>query len=97
LFRVQQAKTPADVLVVYEAFKSITHGRLQLTFNTTTRKWCLSSQTCTMPLFCDCDLEGNLMTLKLKGDQDILKMCIHNENEVASLKHSKLKKQVLKI
>jgi len=30
------------------------------------------------------------MTLKLKGDLDILKICIHTENEVAGLRHSKL-------
>jgi len=30
------------------------------------------------------------MTLKLKGDLDILKMYLHTENEFARLNHSKL-------
>jgi len=37
-----------------------------------------------LPLFCNRDLEINPMTLKLKGDQDILKMYTHTENEAAS-------------
>jgi len=46
------------------------------------------AQTCTLPLFCICDLEINPMTLK-RHDLDILKMYLHTENEAASLRHSK--------
>jgi len=54
----------------------------------TTIKLCTSrAQTCELPLFCDRDLQINPMTLKLKGDLDILKMNVHTKNEVASLKH----------
>jgi len=49
------------------------------------------AQTYALPLFRDRDLEINLMTLKLKGNQDSLKMYPHTENEAASLKHSKLR------
>jgi len=35
-----------------------------------------------------CDLDINFMTLKLEGGIDILKMCLHTENEVARLRHS---------
>jgi len=42
------------------------------------------------PLFRCCDLDINPVTLKLKGDVDILKMYLHAENEVARLRHSKL-------
>jgi len=31
------------------------------------------------------------VTLKLEGDLGILKICLHTENEVASLTHSKLR------
>jgi len=40
--------------------------------------------------FCCCDLDINPMTLKLEGYLDILKMYLHSENEVASVRHSKL-------
>jgi len=49
------------------------------------------AQTCVLPLFCDCDLDINPMTLKLEGDLDILKTYLHAENEAASLRYSKLK------
>jgi len=39
-------------------------------------------------LFCSSDI--NPMTLKLEGHLDILKMYLHTENEVATLRHSKL-------
>jgi len=39
------------------------------------------------PLFCCCNLE---MTLKLDTDLSIPKMYLHAENEVATLRHSKL-------
>jgi len=42
------------------------------------------------PTFCCRDLDINPMTLKLKGDLDILKMYLQTENEVARLRHSKL-------
>jgi len=62
------------------------HCELQITI-----KLCPSgAQTCALPLFCDRDLEINPMTLKLAGYRDILKMYPRNENEAASLKHSKL-------
>jgi len=44
-----------------------------------------------MPLFCDLDLEIDLMTLKLEDDLDILKMYLLTENEAASLRDSKLR------
>jgi len=47
------------------------------------------AQTCGQPLFCDCDLEINPMTLKLEGD--ILKMYLHTEDEAPSLRHLKLR------
>jgi len=40
-------------------------------------------------LFCDRDLEINLMTWKLKGDLDILKIYPHTQNKAASVRHSK--------
>jgi len=46
--------------------------------------------TCARPLFRCCDLDINLMTSKLEGNLDILKMYLHAENEVARLRHSKL-------
>jgi len=42
------------------------------------------------PLLCCCDLDINPMTLNLEGDLDILKMYLHTENEVATLRHSDL-------
>jgi len=36
------------------------------------------AQTCTQPLFCECDLEVNPMALKLSCDFDILKMYLQN-------------------
>jgi len=48
------------------------------------------AQTCALPLFCNSDLEINPMTLKVKGDLDVLKMYLHTENEAARLRHSKL-------
>jgi len=42
------------------------------------------AQTCTLPLFCNRDLEINPMTFKLEGDLDILKMYPHSETEAAS-------------
>jgi len=47
-------------------------------------------QTFVMPLFCDCDLEINHVTLKLEDDQYIVKMYLHTVNEAASSLHSKL-------
>jgi len=47
------------------------------------------AQTCALPLFCDRDLEINLLTLKLESD--ILKMYLYTENETASLRNSKLR------
>jgi len=46
---------------------------------------------------CVCDLDINLMTLKLIGDLDILKMYLYTENEAASLRHLKLRAGVKKI
>jgi len=40
-------------------------------------------------IFRRCDLDINPMTLKLEGDLDILKMYLHTENEVATLRHPK--------
>jgi len=40
--------------------------------------------------FCRRDLDSNPMTLELEGDLDILKMYLDTDNEVASLRHSKL-------
>jgi len=48
------------------------------------------AHTCAQPLFCSFDLDINSMTLKLEGDLDILKMYFHTENEVATLRHSKM-------
>jgi len=45
----------------------------------------------TWALFCNRDLEINPMTLKLKGDLDIVKIYLLTENETASLRHSKLR------
>jgi len=49
----------------------------------------MGAQTCSLPLFCDRDLEINPLTLKLEGDLDILKMYLYIENEAASLRDSK--------
>jgi len=43
------------------------------------------AQTCVLLLFCDRDFDINTLTLKLKGDLDILKMNLHTENEAATL------------
>jgi len=45
------------------------------------------AQTCALPLFCDRNLESSPMTLKLKGDLDIVKIqaYVYTENEVGSL------------
>jgi len=51
----------------------------------------MGAQTCKLPLFCDRDLEINLMTLKLEGDLDILKVYLDTENEAASSRYSKLR------
>jgi len=56
----------------------------------------VGAQTCALPLFCDRDLAINLVTLKLEGGQDILKMCPYTENEAASLRHSKLRARIEK-
>jgi len=37
------------------------------------------AQTCALPLFCNHDLDTNPMTLKVKGDLDILKMHLDTE------------------
>jgi len=50
----------------------------------------MRGQTCALTGICDCDLEINPMTLKLKGDRDILKMYPHTDNEAASIRHSRL-------
>jgi len=50
----------------------------------------MSEKSTNLPAFCDHDLEINLMTLKLKGDQDT-KIYYHTENEVAVLRDSKLR------
>jgi len=42
-----------------------------------------AAQTCTLPLFCNSDLEINPMTLKLYCDFDIVKMYLQTENEAA--------------
>jgi len=42
------------------------------------------AHTCVRPFLRCCDLDINLMTLKLEDDLDILKMYLHTENEVAS-------------
>jgi len=39
------------------------------------------------PVFCCCDLDMNVMTLKLEGYLDILKTYLHTENEDARLRH----------
>jgi len=49
------------------------------------------AQNCALQLFRDRDLELNHMTLKLEGDQDILKMYLRIENESARLWHSELR------
>jgi len=49
------------------------------------------TQTCVLPLFCDRDIEINRLTLKLKGDIDILKMYLYTENEATTLKDLKLR------
>jgi len=41
--------------------------------------------------FCDSDLAVNPLTLKLEGDEHILKMYPESKDEVASSKHSKLR------
>jgi len=46
------------------------------------------AQTCALSMFCDRDLEINLMILKLEDDLDVLKMYLHTENEATSLRHS---------
>jgi len=46
-----------------------------------------AAQTCALPLFCDCDLEINPITLKHERD---LELYVRTENEAASLRHSKL-------
>jgi len=43
------------------------------------------AHTCALPLFYKRDLEINPVTLKLKGDLNIIKMHRHTENEAASL------------
>jgi len=66
-----------------------------LKYNSTLIKLCpRGAQTCALPLFCDRELEVNIMTLKLDRDLDILKMYCHTENEAASLRHTKLGDQV---
>jgi len=56
------------------------------------RKLCpKAAQTCALPLFCNHDLEIYPITLKLKGDLNILKMYPQTENKAASLRHSKLR------
>jgi len=43
------------------------------------------AQTCELPLFCDCKIKINAMTLKLEGDLHILKMYLHTENEAQNI------------
>jgi len=52
------------------------------------------AQTCMLPLFCNRDLEINHMTLKHEADLDILKMCLHTENEAAGKYVSRSKVKV---
>jgi len=51
------------------------------------------AQTCALPLFCDRDLEINLVTLKLQGDLNILQIYL----QAANLGHSKHRAWVNKI
>jgi len=67
-----------------------TRAHMQLKQKTTVKLCPIGAQTCALPLFCDRDLEINIMTLKLEDNLDILKMYPHTENKATSSKYSHL-------
>jgi len=64
-------------------------GLVRITISVLSKLCPRGAQTCALPLFCNCDPEINLMTLKLEDDLDILKMYPHTEDEVARSSYSK--------